>query len=355
MKKSLIALAALAASGFAMAQSSVTLFGVVDTGVAYVKGNDNSWTGLQNNGNATSRLGFRGTEDLGGGLKANFWLEGAIDPDTGGSALNFQRRSTVGVSGNFGELRLGRELTAAYNAVSRYDVFGDVGFGATRMFNNDTVSDSHNNRRSNMVTYLSNDLSGFRVNVNYAFGESVEDSAGDTFERGAYYGAGLTYDNGPLSLGLGIERQNNPALVNGVAPVAGGDDRLTSYALGGAYDFGAVKLNAAYRLAKNKPLVGETLDNKAYMIGLSVPVGSAGVVKASYNRYDLEGGVVAREGKADQFALGYVHSVSKRTAVYGTYAYLKNKGDAAVSLNGQAAATQGDKNHAIQVGVRHAF
>ncbi|MGE8396727.1 MAG: porin, partial [Comamonas sp.] len=82
MKKSLIALAALAASGFAMAQSSVTLFGVVDTGVTYVDGGTN-WSGLTSGNNATSRLGFRGVEDLGGGLKANFWLEAGINADSG--------------------------------------------------------------------------------------------------------------------------------------------------------------------------------------------------------------------------------------------------------------------------------
>ena len=87
MKKSLIALAVLAASGAAMAQSSVTLFGIVDAGVTYAKtsGGDNVY-GLTNSGNATSRLGFRGVEDLGGGLKAGFWLEGAIQNDSGTGA-----------------------------------------------------------------------------------------------------------------------------------------------------------------------------------------------------------------------------------------------------------------------------
>lgn len=113
-EKSLIALAVLAASGAAMAQSSVTLFGIVDTGVSYVdnaSGSDAKY-GVHSSGNATSRLGLRGTEDLGGGLKAGFWLEGEIFGDNGNaSGFDFKRESTVRLSGNFGEVRLGRETT----------------------------------------------------------------------------------------------------------------------------------------------------------------------------------------------------------------------------------------------------
>ena len=115
MKKSLIALAVLAASGAAMAQSSVTLYGVVDAGVTYINGKDN-WSGVTSGNNLTSRLGFRGTEDLGGGLKANFVLEGGFNLDAGdgnssgaaGTGFEFKRQSTVGLAGNFGEVRLGR-------------------------------------------------------------------------------------------------------------------------------------------------------------------------------------------------------------------------------------------------------
>src|SRR6218665_1644124 len=113
MKKSLIALAVLAASGAAMAQSSVTLFGIVDTAFGYVDNANaagDSVYGLSTSGNATSRLGFRGTEDLGNGLKAGFWLEGEIFGDDGNAAgFNFKRRSTVSLAGGFGEVRLGRD------------------------------------------------------------------------------------------------------------------------------------------------------------------------------------------------------------------------------------------------------
>ena len=204
MKKSLIALAVLAASGAAMAQSSVTLYGVADAGVTYLNGADN-WSGVTSGNNLTSRLGFRGTEDLGGGLKANFVLEGGFNLDNGdgasgyagakaGEGFQFKRRSTVGLAGSFGEVRLGRELTAAYNATARYDVFGSVGIGQSRLWADGGVVDASanatavttNQRISNALTYVSPDFSGFKVGVNYGFGETTNGNSDSS-----YMGAGL--------------------------------------------------------------------------------------------------------------------------------------------------------------------
>ena len=224
MKKSLIALAVLAASGAAMAQSSVTLYGVADAGVTYLNGADN-WSGVTSGNNLTSRLGFRGVEDLGGGLKANFVIEGGFNLDNGdgasgyagakaGEGFQFKRRSTVGLSGGFGEVRMGRELTAAFNATARYDVFGSVGIGQSRLWADGGVVDASanatavttNQRISNALTYVAPDFSGFKFGLNYGFGETTASNSDS-----GYLGAGLTYDNGPLSLGLGLERLNNGA------------------------------------------------------------------------------------------------------------------------------------------------
>jgi len=145
MKKSLVALAALGAvgmAGVASAQSSVTLFGVVDAAVsAYSKksqtplGNSvtTSQTALTNSGYNSSRLGFRGTEDLGGGLAASFWLESSLgnDDGTAGAGINqfFNRRSTVSLSGAFGEVRLGRDYTPTYWNDTVFDPFTVNGVG----------------------------------------------------------------------------------------------------------------------------------------------------------------------------------------------------------------------------------
>ena len=379
MKKSLIALAAVAVSGAAFAQSSVTVFGVVDSAVSYVNGQDN-WSGLNSGGNQTSRLGFRGVEDLGGGLKANFWLEAGILADNGSGksgyskagvgedesdALAFKRRATVGLSGNFGEVRMGRELTAAYTATSRYDVFGQVGFGASKVWADAGVNgDSTTQRVSNMVTYLSPDFSGFRANVNYGFGEDKDAQTGK-FSNSAsrYMGAGVTYDNGPLSLGLGLERRNAGAdTAEFSGSVFDAEYDVNAWSLGGSYNFGVAKLAAAYRNSEAKWTDGVNSakdKTKGYYVGVSAPVGAAGEVKASYNRYEVSTNIAGEPKlKADHFALGYVHNMSKRTAVYGTYAYIKNKNVDGVNLGatlGSGGLKDSGKQQAIQVGIRHAF
>ena len=354
MKKSLIALAVLAASGAAMAQSSVTLYGVADAAVTYVNGLDN-WTGLDSGANKTSRLGFRGVEDLGGGLKANFVLEGGFNLDTGDgksggatdSGFQFKRQSTVGLAGNFGEVRLGRELTAAFNATARYDVFGSVGLGYSRLWADGDVVDANanasavttNQRISNALTYVSPSFSGFKVGVNYGFGETTNGNSDSS-----YMGAGLMYDNGPLSLGLGLERLNN-----GANSVAVSD--IDAWSLGGSYDFGVAKLLAGYRESKVDRATGEN-KRLGYYVAATAPVG-AGTVRVSYNRYENE--LANVKGKADQFAIGYVYGLSKRTSVYGTYAYLKNKDGANLYTLGSGGLKTNGSQQGVQVGVSHSF
>lgn len=340
MKKSLIALAAVAASGAAFAQSSVTVYGVVDTSIAVVKGQD-TVSGMLNSGAATSRLGFRGVEDLGNGLKANFVLEGQVDPDVGGG-FDFKRQSTVGLSGSFGEVRLGRALTASYNAVSRYDMFGTVGLGSTLAWNG--TQTGYQNRSNNMISYISPKFSGFGVGIDYGFGEQAEN------KTNRYAGIGATYDNGPLSLGLGYDKSNNALGATGF-----NTEDLSTWQLGGSYDLAVVKLAAFYKETKYKTIAtGDSEKLKAWNLGVSAPVGAAGVVKAAYNHYKLSDS----SAKAQQFSLGYVHNLSKRTALYGTYAFLKNKDGADLTLNGAfagAGLTDGGKQQGLQVGVRHAF
>ena len=357
MKKSLIALAVLAASGAAMAQSSVTLYGVADAGVTYLNGADN-WSGVTSGNNLTSRLGFRGVEDLGGGLKANFVIEGGFNLDNGdgasgyagakaGEGFQFKRRSTVGLSGGFGEVRMGRELTAAYNATARYDVFGSVGIGQSRLWADGGVVDASanatavttNQRISNALTYVSPDFSGFKFGLNYGFGETTASNSDS-----GYLGAGLTYDNGPLSLGLGLERLNN-----GANSVATSD--IDAWSLGGSYDFGVVKLLGGYRASTVDRAAGENKRNGAY-VAVTAPVGP-GLVRASYNRYEnkYNGG----KDKADQFAVGYVYGLSKRTSVYGTYAYIKNKDGANLYNLGSGGLKTNGSQQGVQVGVSHAF
>ena len=358
MKKSLIALAVLAASGAAMAQSSVTLYGVADAGVTYLNGADN-WSGVTSGNNLTSRLGFRGVEDLGGGLKANFVIEGGFNLDNGdgasgyagakaGEGFQFKRRSTVGLSGGFGEVRMGRELTAAFNATARYDVFGSVGIGHSRLWADGDVVDgagatsvavTTNQRISNALTYVSPSFSGFKVGLNYGFGETTASNSDS-----GYMGAGLMYDNGPLSLGLGLERLNSGLNSDAVSDI-------DAWSLGGSYDFGVAKLLAGYRVSTVDRATGENKRSGAYLAA-TAPVG-AGTVRVSYNRYENE--LANVKGKADQFAVGYVYGLSKRTSVYGTYAYIKNKDGAKLYDLGAGGLKTNGSQQGVQVGVSHAF
>ena len=362
MKKSLLALAVLAASGAAMAQSSVTLYGVADTGVTYTSGKEDVYGLTHLGGNTNSRLGFRGVEDLGGGLKATFQLEAGVGIDDGtdyftGSGMAFRRISKLGIEGGFGAVSMGRELTASYMAVSRYDVFGDTGIGASLAWKN-----GYDARTQNAISYYTPTISGFRAGINYGFGEQVE--ARDS----RYVGVGLAYDNGPISVGFGYDRQNN---VSAAATAAIFDANkvaqdLSTWQLGGSYNFGVAKAAALYKETEYKDIPGSdapTAKFKTFGLGVTAPVG-AGEVRASYNHHRLTG--LGDTLKADQFSLGYVHNLSKRTALYGTYAYIKNKENngynMTMGLNGAMTGGVADNNvkdngsqHGFQVGVRHAF
>ena len=353
-----------------MAQSSVTLYGVADAGVTYANGEKN-WSGVTSGNNLTSRLGFRGVEDLGGGLKANFVLEAGLNLDNGdgnsgydiSAATNgfaFKRQATVGLEGGFGEVRLGRELTAAYRATARYDVFGSVGIGQSYLWGNGNgiadgtvpegtgayaTAKTTNQRVSNAVTYVSPNFSGFKAAVNYGFGEV----AGANSDR-QYLGAGVTYDNGPLSLGLGLERLNKDTATN--------SGKISVWSLGGSYDLGVAKILAGYRDSKGDRGVAGDDKTKGYMLAVTAPVGP-GLVRASFNRYEYTAAGAAKL-KADQFAVGYVYALSKRTSVYGTYAYLNNKdynGTNAVirTLNTGGTLKDSGKQQGFQVGVSHSF
>lgn len=369
MKKSLIALAVLAASGAAMAQSSVTLFGIVDTNVSYLDGvsnadgtNTESKYGIGTSGNATSRLGFRGVEDLGGGLKAGFHLEGEIFGDDGNaSGFNFKRRSTVSLAGGFGEVRLGRDQVPSYTKFISYDVFGQVGIGQFRGWsdwngNNQTTANNNNDangiRSSNMISYYTPNFSGFTAGLGYGFDEKADTT---NSKKGRYVGGYVAYDNGPLSVALSYDESSALTLgaITGVSPAVNGVDR-NRLTLGGSYDLNVVKLNAILQQTKDDVPGGSERKVNAYMLGASAPVG-AGEVKLQYALYDQK----AIDSKAHQISLGYVHNLSKRTAVYGTVAYMDNKDASKLNLSAKGLGTidarAGDSQTGYQVGIRHAF
>ena len=383
MKKSLIALAVLAASGAAMAQSSVTLFGVLDLGVESVKTNAGTITGLAPSANSSSRLGFKGTEDLGGGLAASFWLEAALNPASGiGSSgtstanqagganvaaggLTFNRRSTLSLSGNFGEVRIGRDYTPSFWNTAIFDPFGANSVGATLANYTGNSAATTFVRASNSIGYfLPNNLGGFYGQGMYAFGNQANNATGtgygvsqDTSSNGRYVGLRVGYAQGPIDTALAYAKTNYAAGTNssnllGAGAVASGN--FTDINWGGSYDFGVAKAMATITNQKldDYSVAGNSDSVKGWSLGVNAPVG-AGNVLAQYSAVKLD------SQKANKWSFGYQYNLSKRTSLYGTLAYYKNGSNVAYNANGDIGGSLFTKNGssatAFQVGLKHGF
>lgn len=374
MKKTLIALAAVAATGAAFAQSTVTLFGGADLGYRNVTSGDNKFSGMSQDGIYSSRLGVMGTEDLGGGLKAGFHFEGGMAPDVGTSAgFNFTRKSTIGLSGGFGEVRFGRDYTPLFTIAGIADPFGTNGVGSSyNVANAATVegsaiaaagsfataraastapgskvaagtvyADPNAVRANNSVTYYSPAFNGFNASLMYSFGG---ENTYQARSAGAMTSIKLAYANGPVSVAYG-----NQVTKGGVATTTAADtEKWTTNFVAGAYDLGVAKLSAGYKTDKLSFADNATL--KSTIFGVAAPVGAA-TLKASY--------VTAKDGgdkMANQFAVGVVYDLSKRTSVYATYATLKNEVGYGKSV-GSAAASDftGLRSKGFEAGVKHNF
>jgi predicted porin len=341
MKKSTLALALLAGfAGAASAQSSVTLFGVLDANVRQIDNNGVKVKQLGTDGLASNRLGFRGTEDLGGGLKAGFWLEAALNADDGtinSSGKFWHRRSTVSLEGGFGEIRLGRDYTPTYTGISNFDVFGDNGVGKfSNLQSKLTGTVNTNSRADNQVQYfLPKNLGGVYGTLAVAAGEGTVGNK--------YVGGRVGYAAGPLDVSGSY----------GTTDANATEDKYKIGSIGAAYDFGVVRLVGSFSQMKFL-----SREEKLILIGATVPVGP-GLFRASFGRADLSGGTGAtRTADADDaslIAVGYVHNLSKRTALYGTYSRIANKGAQNFALATTPALPNGQKSQGIEAGLRHSF
>ena len=326
MKKSLVALAVLAASGAAMAQSSVTLFGIVDAGYAVGNGSISDKTSLRNSGYNSSRLGFRGVEDLGGGMKAGFHLEGALSNDDGTPAgFNFQRRSVVTLSGKMGEVILGRDYTPQFWSETVYDPFGTNGVGTNIAFNKGGTTGV---RSSNGIGYKSPSMGGVALWAQTWNGENASTAA----KTGSGNGFRITFDQGKFSA----------AVASGTTTTGAGTE-IKSTNVGASYDLGVAKVMA---LSTTDAATGQA-DAKGTNIGALVPMagGTFRVAVSSSKKAAVE---------TKQTAVGFVKPLSKRTDIYATYARVTNKGGANVSLGGAATAANGSSS-AYDLGVKHSF
>ena len=309
MKKSLIALAVLAASGVAMAQSSVTLYGVADLGLVKSNGVSAQMTGNGVMNNGSSRLGVRGVEDLGGGLKASFNFEQGINGESGATdAATFQRAANMALSGGFGRFQMGRTLNPSFFGVAAWELTGTANYSAV---GNQFGYTGQGPRTNSLFQYTTPNMGGFSGTLGYIM---KPDNGGN-----AKYDLNAIYGNGPLVVALSYNKTNT---------------MKGNMALGASYDFGMAKVAGSIQ--------NNGGPSKGFTIGATVPVGAFALT--------LD---IARENgtgmKNTDFLLEAKYALSKRTFAYA--AYYKD-GDNNGALPG--GYNTGAKNH-IGLGVRHNF
>jgi len=311
MKKSIVALAVLTASGASFAQSNVTIYGIADIwfGTASVSGQE-SQTVLQSGGVSGSRWGLKGSEDLGGGLKANFQLENSFSLDTGTDTTGFTRQAYVGVSGGFGEVKLGNVYTAYDDISGAANAAFDSALapvnGVTLPNGTATsvwLSTGYTSNPTNNIYYALPDFNGFTGAVSYALGENKTATLGAS----NVLSMNVQYAAGPMYVGFGY--QNETPQGGGTSP--------TFTRLNGTYDLGAAKMLVGYGRVSDKNNAGVTTagaQTTEWELGVDVPVSAALTVSAGYAR--SSDNVLAGDATRTGYAVAAAYSLSKRTTAY---------------------------------------
>ena len=324
MKKSLIALAVLASTGAAMAQSTVTLYGRIDTSVGSLKElNKSSVTKMFQGGDAgltTSRWGMRGTEDLGGGLKAGFKLENRFNSDDGTTQDPFFKgESSLSVMGGFGEVKLGRSTTV-YDDVRALAVSSDAFDSAFTAASNGVFKSGgdYTSRFNNKASYNLPSMGGFYAGVDFAFDEDAAVKKDMTALKAGYKA-------GPLNVGFGYQDEKGTAKY---------------MAFSGSYDLGMASISSGYN---KRDAVAPGVDNE-FNIGVNVPLGAVALSAGYANGKTKVNGATTL--KASGFGFGATYALSKRTKAYAGYRAHEIK-------NGAGVKTADTKLYAV--GVRHDF
>lgn len=321
MKKSLIALAVLAASGAASAQSAVTLYGLADVWVGRTSATDaagakTNKTVMESGGLNGSRWGLKGSEDLGGGLKAVFKLEQGFKLDTGTATAGtaFARQAYVGLEGGFGSVTFGKTWTAMD------DILGasNSGFDSALSASNNVleVPKQYQSNPGNTIKYTSPSFGGFSGGFSYSMDEdnTVKEDITDF---------SLSYAAGPVAANFAYQVQNDVV-----------DTKLT--ALNGSYNLGVAKLLASYGQVK------EGADKSTdVQFGVDVPVSSALTLSAGYAQSKDKSGSVDGE-KRTGYGIAAGYSLSKRTTAYAGFRQAKVK-------------SSSEKDSVIAAGIRHTF
>jgi predicted porin len=324
----------LAAAGSAQAQSTVTTYGVVDVYAGRWQLASRAKANVVNSGGlTTSRIGFTGSEDLGSGMKANFNITALMRTDLGSMGRFdgdpfWSSRSTVGLSGSFGEANAGRMNSPLFFALIKFDAFGLAAIGPLFLQTfpggqpitaPQQVSDSAIN---NSIQYATPTISGFRAALHHGFGEVAGSS-----NKGRT-GASLTWDSGPLSLGVAGDNITNP--------LPAGETKQTAVMAAASYDFKVVKVSGVWQRHEQKTLGN---DYRISTLGASMPVGQA-TITASWSHLALDR-AVGIDLARNTGAVAYDYYLSKRTDLYAMLVLDR--------------MTDKDSGKSLVTGIRHRF
>ena len=360
MKKVLFAVTATGFALSAMAQSSVTIYGSMDVGTAYISNLGGASVARVDQGTMQpDRIGFRGSEDLGGNLKANFLLEGGFYSDTGAqtkAGVLFNRYSTVGLSGDFGAVAIGNMPDVVFEYVGKLS----DGYQLTNWYlfhpgNLDSLANTY--QFNNAVRYTTPTFAGFQASAMYGFGEVAGDSS-----NGRNISTGATYTNGPLSASLAYSKLNNRAagfagtfLTSlGLGSAATVFNSLTTTAAGVGYTIGDVRLNSVYTQVKMDLPTGLEPTQHNFDLGAAWHYATQDTLNIGYELSTLN------NDHWNTVSVSNVHELSKRTQLYAQLSYQRASGGAMAIMNGTGASgatgVSGSTSQMVTtIGIHHSF
>lgn len=354
MKKVLFAIAATALVTGAHAQSNVTIYGSLDAGIAYINNVGGSSLSRVDQGTMQpDRFGFRGTEDLGNGLKAIYLLEAGFSTDTGNQTNTgrlFNRASWVGLTGNFGTVTIGNQPDIVFDYVGKTsNAFQLTNWYLFHPGNLDQLANT--SQFQNSVRYATPSFSGLTFSAMYGFGEVAGDSS-----AGRNVGAGATYVQGPMRLSLAYNKLNDRAagfagtflssLNLGNATTV--FDTLTTTAAGATYNFGVVRVNADYTRTKLEYL-GISPTQKNIDLGTAWRYSPSNTLNVGYTNTKMD------SARYNQYSISNVYSFSKRTEFYAQAAYQRAGGSAKYAYQTTTGISSSNTQLVTTIGLHHSF
>lgn len=333
MKKTLLALAVLGMVAGAAQASNVTIYGKLQPSYdmmsvdAKAGGSEDIVTMNSN----SSRVGFKGSEDLGNGLKAIFKLETKFDM-VNGKGFNGGRDTYVGLKGNFGTVIFGHMDSAYKSATGKYDSFSDT-IGDYNMIMGFTGSQKDaNNRYARSVKYTTPAMNGFKVMANYSLDTDTGVVQADTT---ATWGFAASYDNGPLNVVAAYEDNNDLA--------------TKFWKIGAAYKIDAFKVKAIYEKAED---TAANQDNKNFLVGVDYKLNGSTKLMANYI---VAGDYDTSDSGADALNVGVSYALSKRTSIQGVYSVLDNEANGEYTNRSGFGSAASSKVSGISVRLQHKF